>query len=316
MDIIFTSNDETYILSALQKLFEFPLRDVNQIRHGDNFMLHEACWNGWIKIVQLFMDDERTNLNQLSRHIVSPYGTENQTTFMIACQSGHFDIVELLLNDERVDCNKGSKTTTALILSMEFGNQRIFNYLLESDKINHSQKTDDRLFYRACVNGRIDCLKTLLEEGFLNKQSCDPNKKVGNDTALSMASGSGHFDMVVFLINEFGEDSSQLSEFILYDACQKNDLNAVKSILNDNNFYPNKKSSKTCSGDYRSIATTALSIAGWKNHADIVHHLLETYPDIEIPIFKMRWPKEVEQVINLHMGGVGSLTKMRKENFA
>ena len=72
MDVIFTTDDETYIFSALQKLFEFPLCDVNRIKHDKEFMLHKACRNGWIKIVQLYMEDDRANLNEYDVTVMIP----------------------------------------------------------------------------------------------------------------------------------------------------------------------------------------------------------------------------------------------------
>ena len=80
---------------------------------------------------------------------------------MIACQGGHFDIVELLLDDQRIDCNKGNDHTSPLMLSMNSDDQRVFRHLLESERINHEQKTDKKLVYVACANGCLANLQIL-----------------------------------------------------------------------------------------------------------------------------------------------------------
>ena len=89
---------------------------------------------------------------------------------------------------------------------------------------------------------------------------------------------------------------------ILYNACHENNLATVKLILGGNSVDLNKKCS-LFSTDYHdfdaTIGQTVLTITGRKNYADIFSHILKNYPDIEIPVFKLCWPKKLKESLQI-----------------
>ena len=130
MDIVFTNKDRTYIKNQLVKILESDFIDPNnikiKIKNHSEFVLHIACREGWVDIIRLYVENDRVDLNKCNEM--------DSTIFPIACHEGHFDIVELLIDDHRVNTNVTYYDCTPLILSMKFEDQRIFNFLLESDR--------------------------------------------------------------------------------------------------------------------------------------------------------------------------------------
>ena len=64
MDINFTTTDETRIVDVLENLFKLPFINPNIITHTKEPILHRACRKEWIKVVRLYIDNEKTDMNK------------------------------------------------------------------------------------------------------------------------------------------------------------------------------------------------------------------------------------------------------------
>jgi len=163
-----------------------------------------ACFNGYIDIVKLLLNDNRVDINKADNYGFTP--------FWNACENGHAEIVRLLLNDKRVDINKSGK--------------------YDDD--------DDcgALFFVACRNGHTDTVKLLL-----NDQRIDINKAHSGATPFWIACREARIEIVKLLLNDQRIDINRTSidgETPFFVACQTEQIEIVKLLLSDERVDINK----------------------------------------------------------------------------
>ena len=78
-----------------QKLVSFKSVKYVDLTHGDT-PLHQACKQGWLDIVKLFIEQYGCDPNVTSKYV-------HQSLLHYACQYGHIDVVEYLINEQHLN---------------------------------------------------------------------------------------------------------------------------------------------------------------------------------------------------------------------
>ena len=154
--------------------------------------LSEAAGKGYIWAIKILVD-AGADLQKHTRRI----------GLVDAAENNHLGTIKYLINALKVEPDlKGTDGRTALRAASINGHVEIMNFLLETcrDKIDIENRVNDQsVLYDACVGGRTEVVKILLDYG------ADPNAtsgvKTGKWTPLIKAVQASNIEMVQLLID-------------------------------------------------------------------------------------------------------------------
>jgi ankyrin repeat protein len=238
-----------------------------------------------------------------------------ETPLMMAVRFGYEHVARLLIN-ARADVNlKGHNETTALMLASKYGTCKFTDLLIAAGAdVNAQDKWGEAALYYATLDGYTEIVKSLLNAG------ANPNMQdTEGNSILKKASGLGHLEIVKLLLaanadvsvkNKLGVTAArcaatdEIAEIIqrntgpsspdsqqhetvaqqdqqqkdtnlqpLLDACDQGDIVKVQKLLADG------ADVNQCDDKH----TTALFIASYRGHTEIVKLLLASHanPDIQ-----------------------------------
>ncbi|XP_067653868.1 inversin-like [Haliotis asinina] len=235
--------------------------DVSLVDSNGNNVLHFACAGGDLETVKLILSMNVVNIN--SR------GWYNKTPVMMALGSGHRDVVEFLVgrgadvslvdrNGNNVllwACIGGDLETVKLILSLNVGDvdinykgwysrtpvmqaawkghRDVVEFLVDRGAdVSLVDSNGNNVLHFACAGGDLETVKLILSMNVVNINS----RGWKNKTPVMWAAGSGHRDVVEFLVGG-GADVSLVDRWgnnVLLWACIGGDLETVKLIMSMN----------------------------------------------------------------------------------
>ena len=150
-----------------------------------------AAQYGYLEVVRVLMEDDRTSVNVKGR-----YG---RTPLSFAAGSGNMDVVRLLLN--RDDCTPDDADNdkwTPLFWAVGDNHISVVSELLTSNRcdINHADKTGRTVFSWAAGDGLTEHMRLLLKDPRLEPNKVDKAQR----SALSWAAGNGKTEAVRILL--------------------------------------------------------------------------------------------------------------------
>ncbi|KAK3607637.1 hypothetical protein CHS0354_010689 [Potamilus streckersoni] len=303
---------------------------------GDT-LLHMACMNGQFDMTKYLVEVYPNMLNEDDGHkhsaahhaaesgnvAVLSYlidcGTnpwcrtsEGDTLLHIACLKGQLDTTKYLVETypdmlNEVDSNKH----TAAHHAAESGNVSVLSYLIDrgSDPWCKTSK-GDTLLHMACMNGRLDMTKYLVEAYPKMLIEVDSN----NHTAAHDAALSGNVAVLVYLIDRGSDPWCTTSEgdTLLHMACMDGQLDMTKylvetypDMLNDDDIHKHSAAHHAAvSGNVAVLSylidrgtdpwcrtsegEILLHISCLAGQLDMTKYLVETYPNMlnEVDIYE------------------------------
>lgn len=243
-------------VDILQKLIAKV--DVNAKDITDKTALMWAAQKGYENIVKILLDSRRIKINEQD--------SSGMNALMYACQYHHESIVKLLLQQPGISVNTQTKKgDTALILAAFLGYSDIVKMLLTVSGININAQNKDGITALMNALSHKEVLKLLLDAG------ADPNlKNKDGDTFMDLADEEIK-PALQAMINE--AQMKLLSDKIdWFAAALSGDINKIKKLVGKVDINLQDKD-----------GYTALMIAVWKNHENIVKLLLST-PGINVNI--------------------------------
>jgi ankyrin repeat protein len=147
----------------------------------DSYGLRAACLSGRTEVVQILLEDGRSNPSVLSSEPIR-----------LAVSSRFPDIVRLLLNDGRAD--PSCRGSSALLCACDSGETEIVRMLLEDGR-SYPYTSNNYAIREASAKGYIDIVCLLLEDG-----RTDPS--VENNQALCSACTEGPIDLIRLLLED------------------------------------------------------------------------------------------------------------------
>lgn len=159
---------------------------INSKDRSGNNALHRACVGGNTEVVKKLLKHKAS---------IHAWNYNNMIPLHCACELGNTEVVEVL-----TACGKYSKSelNKALLIATEEGFHDIVAILLKNGA---SVCNDENPLYFACLNGRLQVVKVLLEHG---ADIQERNNQDGS-TPLHIACNEGHLDIVESLL-EHGAD--------------------------------------------------------------------------------------------------------------
>ena len=262
---------------------------------SENTLLHVACQNGHLEIVQYLVQNgaevnARNNQKDTPLALACPgrhtdivkflmqnganidtVNQEGDSPLAIACKHGSLSIVEhLVKNEAKLDTLNLTRGNSPLAIACKEGHKNTVICLVKNDA-NRDSKNHDRNspLALACLGKHIDIIKILL------KEKAKPNTK-NNDgnSPLALACQKGYKEIVEILLQEGANPDTINKEgnSPLAIACEKGDKEIVEILL-QKNINPNTVNK---AGD------TPLIIATLQDDKDIVQLLLDKKANPEI----------------------------------
>jgi ankyrin repeat protein len=258
--------------------------DVNQRGDEGQTALMIASGNGHIEIVNLLLN-KKVDVNQK--------GSYGQTALMIASEKGHEDVVRLLI-DKGADLDlKEIGGKTALIAASHEGHTDIVKFLIDKGAdVNAKDQHGGTALSIELQKGHQDIIKLLIEKG------ADVNTNVINvGPALIIELQKGHEDIVKMLLDKGADvNTTYDGHTALWMESQKGHTENVKLLLDKgadvNAHIPNdSKDDLFMQGLLIEVdstenkvqtyhGATALWIAAYNGHADIVKLLIDKGADV------------------------------------
>lgn len=158
--------------------------------------MENACSNGRLEMVKLFLDDKRLDLS-------------NEEFFISAIQSGNINVIKLLIEDGRTKFD----VSNALIIASELGYFHLVEYFLANRDRKKPYIDSDKIVQGAAKNGHLEVLKLLTK-----------NKAIMKDYKIlfKIASDNNHFEMVKWLYQNFHGHFSDVHDNQLFDMKNQN----------------------------------------------------------------------------------------------
>ena len=218
---------------VVQMLASFKIVKYVDPTLGDT-PLHQACRQGWLDIVKLFIEQHGCDPNVTSKyhhesplHYACKYGHKKVVEYLIneqdvnprdgrdptlatrdtllhqVCKQGWLDIVKLFIEIYGCDPNVTSKYhESPLHYACQYGHKKVVEYLINEQDVNPRDGRDptlgDTLLHQVCEQGWLDIVKLLIE-----KYACDPNViNWTNQNLLHYACRYGHIDVVEYLVKK------------------------------------------------------------------------------------------------------------------
>ncbi|KAL0949128.1 hypothetical protein HGRIS_009212 [Hohenbuehelia grisea] len=219
-----------------------------------------------------------------------------------ACIAGASRLVDICIDKGVLVNKKDVYGRSALQYAAMNGYANIVKRLLHADADPNALDLDNysALVY-ATLRGSIDCVRTLLEEGHVPVQ---PPPMAGDLIPLTLASQSGHYDVVVLLL-QYGAQCLPNSngEYPMHLAAREGHLDVCQVLLHQDGWdTPDKFHEWTpifhaaryghndcihlllkagCRTDVTDeLGNTAVHYAAWYGHHDCVHTLLNATPTL------------------------------------
>lgn len=238
--LVLTAFDETsgqnYTSSkALELVRKLPdpaaIRDYKQ-----RTLLHHACWNGWLDVVKILIEQYSCDPNA-----VDDVGS---TPLHWACHSST-DIVKYLVLERGCDptsCNRYRSTPLHWACRSKQPDVKMVRFLVQEARCDPSavELGGNTPLHAACVGGSLEIVQLLLQDA-----RCDASCRNENgETLLHKASQEGHYDIVKYLIMERGCNPSckdKEKETPLHLASGGGHLDIVQYLCLDQRADPNCK---------------------------------------------------------------------------
>ena len=273
-------------------------KHVRRGKHNDEYftcfrlsntsLLHQICLCGWTELAVYLIEKFKFRVNSIDsiRH----------TPFHKACLSGNIELVQLLLKDYNcIDICKYANNL--LLLSLESNNNEIVDLLL-SDSVCYDpnkessdlfaklvEKSDLRMFKRLVEKHHYVPVKSAFQSGSLKKLcasgninfltylcQCDFFSQFEKAHASKMLNPNCDPTIAEFLISKRRFDPNLIVEnsTILVHACEENDLEKVKYLVEKCNCDPSFQYKPYYSG-----WESPLIVACQKGYNDIFVYLIE-----------------------------------------
>lgn len=203
-------------------------------------IFRNACKNGEIDVVKRFLEDDDLDFD-LNGTAIDPDRTIGYTGFNLACKYNKVDVVRLLLDDPRIDVNKVSEgLESPFYHACSKGHYEIVKLLVEDMKvdINKPDNWGDTPFLRACMDlpTNIEVIQLLIDD---NRIDINRESNTGRTSFSSTCENGNLIVAKMFLENpRFIFDSFQ-NNVQLINACEDNNFELIKLLLNDDRFDPN-----------------------------------------------------------------------------
>lgn len=161
-------------------------------------VIHLACFQGRLDIVQLLIEKDKTLLNR-----VDDYG---QSPLIWAASGGHVDIVEYLVK-EGADLDLQSNNLGAGYTALHWACNRSYNKIAEilinqGAQLNlegtSNRAAHPRPIHLACANGPLDIVKNLIEKEPALLDQLDST----NQTPITWAASEGKAEIVDYLVKK------------------------------------------------------------------------------------------------------------------
>ncbi|KRX10942.1 Ankyrin repeat-containing domain [Pseudocohnilembus persalinus] len=173
-----------YHLELVKYLVEKMNQDVNQKKGDGQTALHVACNIGDVKIAE-YLIEKKAEINASCE-----YG--KPINWAVAVQQ--VPLIKLLLKnkaDPNGDIDKQIPPT--LILATDFGNEEIFDILVEAGADINMKYQEYSVLHCAAEKGNMKLIKKLIDLG------ADTEYEAKNMTALEFAKKEGQFEVVAYL---------------------------------------------------------------------------------------------------------------------
>ncbi|XP_046581763.1 uncharacterized protein LOC124289201 [Haliotis rubra] len=252
-------NGHEHIVKLLLGKGALPTHDVSSIDQKDN-SLHLACKKGEIRIVQIFLDQAKVDIE--SR------GERARTPLMYACRHGQLETAKELVA-RHAKANVLDETGfSCLHLAAMKGHVPTAEWLISSDQgivVDCTNDTGRTPLMYAIRNGHVDMVHFLIAQG--SDISVKDDSMV---SSLHMAVQSGRWPLMKLCLDE-GQDVNACSKSYqtpAMRACRLGDLNLLKRLVEK--------------GANVNLGNGCLYAACIDGSLEIVEYLLSTFPSIDI----------------------------------
>lgn len=205
------------------EIVKLLLEDSRTVLHGEtNDWIKYAFNHNYMEIVKSLITNHKVNLNDGNNHLIQYFA-----------EHGCTEIIKLLLTDPRVDpC---ANNNYPIRVASEKGHVDTVKLLLTNPKVNpchaikncHSkviklltEHSDDCAMLVASVNGDIDTVKSLVQDGV------DPC--IMDNYAIKMACRNGHTEVVKMLL---GDSRVTIDNYAFQGAVENGHTNIVRMLL-------------------------------------------------------------------------------------
>jgi ankyrin repeat protein len=205
--------------------------NVNYVRpHFGDTPLHHACKQGWLDIVEIFIEKYGCDRNVVTKNNLSP--------LHYACQCDHIDIVKLLIETYGCDPNVTTESDESLLhYACQCGHVDIVEVLIERYGCdpNVVTKSNESLLHYVCRCDHIDIV--------IEQYDCDPDVGVtkNNRSLLRYVCRCDCINVVELLIEKYGCDPNVMTknkENLLHYVCRSGNIDIVKYLINKQHLYP------------------------------------------------------------------------------
>ena len=236
--------------------------DVYEKDNKEETVLHHACQEGKLELVQYLVDDYPDMLTMRDK--------EGQSPFLLTGFSGSVELVKYLVSRECDSYDRDSDGCTVLHIACSIGKLEFVQYFVETypDMLNIRDKTGQSPFLQAGFSGSVELVKYLVSRG------CDVFDK-DNDgwIILHYACNKGKLELVQYLVDIYPEmltirDKTGRTPFLISGFSGSVEL--VKYLISRGYDVYDKDND----------GWTVLHVACQQGCLEIVHYLVETFPDL------------------------------------
>ena len=220
-----------------------------------------AVQRGYTAMVELFLKDPRTNLQQI-------YDEEGNGLLMAALINGHTDVAVLLLKEPLIDINQSNKhNKTPLNVAISKNQIEIVKTLL-AKKVTITNALD--MLWLCGIHKKMEIASLLLDD--IKNKSALLNEPVKKVSLLEFAIHNAAIEFAKLLIDHGANINtlSDNSETLLMTAARNGSLDIVEWLLNANEIDINAQNMQGLS---------ALMMAAEQGHQPIVTLLLQKGAD-------------------------------------
>ncbi|XP_062570980.1 ankyrin-3-like [Saccostrea cucullata] len=279
LDILELTNDTQNVLeiACLRGKYdtcEYLLKYHPQLLNVRESLLHSTVIAGNVEIVKLLIEK--------GIHIES-LNNKGETVLHVCCRRGKIKMINYLVNNnENLLDIKDPDGGTALHSACKFGDKKVVSLLIRKGaNINSLTKSGKSVLHNACLNGKFDACKYLIDN---YQQILNVKDKLGN-TALHDAAFGGNVEIVKLLIEKEMNVKTLRNngETVLHLCCRGGNLDLCKYLLNKYSFLREIRDNEGCtvlhsackSGNvdlFSYLAANGLDIkALTKNGANVLH---------------------------------------------
>ena len=300
-----TARDDEYNtpfhVAALNGKREVTLFLINVKGHLGRSLLHLACEEGDVNLVQFLIRVHNANMNvrddenNTPLHVAALSGKEEVVLSLIklgcditlkgslgrsllhqACRGGNVSLVQSLICDQNADITaRDDENNTPLHVAALYGKKEIVLSLINKLGCDATLKgyLGRSLLHSACAGGYVGLVQSLIHD-----YNADTNARDGeNNTPLHVAALNGNKEVALFLIKEFGCDINTRDpsgKTLLHRVCESGSVSLVQSLIHDYNADINARDDEN---------NTPLHVAALYGNKEVVLFLIED-PGFDINI--------------------------------